>query len=152
MESDHESFLGCKCYHGIFGACRQYKDVAVIFQASEQGLLKACTSTMVIDSVTYLLGVHLKQQGIHEPEKRHKVRGFLNALLSYIDVVDLLKNQLASALNDQNFKDIEDSYQYYCALESGCDILITINTKDFPEEEEGIEVFSPQDFATKCID
>lgn len=29
------------------------------------------------------------------------------------------------------FKDFEDATQYYCALENGCDLIVTNNEKDF---------------------
>ncbi|MDR2937506.1 MAG: PIN domain-containing protein [Prevotellaceae bacterium] len=29
------------------------------------------------------------------------------------------------------FKDFEDATQYYCALENGCDVIVTNNEKDF---------------------
>lgn len=34
--------------------------------------------------------------------------------------------RLLTAINDESFADIEDSYQYQCALQNGCTQFITI--------------------------
>lgn len=131
-----------------------FDDVEVIFQASEQKLIEAYVSTMSIDSVTYLLGNHLKDKGIHEPKKRQAIREMLNGILSYIGVVDISEEQMKAALNDTDFTDIEDSYQYYCAKENDSDFLVTINIKDFKSKKrsETMEVLSPQDFVNKYME
>lgn len=118
----------------------------------------ACVSTMSIDSVTYLLGLHLKDKGIHEPKKRQIIREMLNSILSYLSVVDISHSQLLKALNDETFKDIEDSYQYQCAIENECHCLVTFNIKDFPKpsdnksEKDSIKVLSPEIFDKEYID
>lgn len=130
----------------------QYDDVESIFQAAEQKLVEACVSTMSVDSVTYLLGVHLKAKGVHEPQKRYTIMEMLNSILGYLWVVDISQSSLTTALNDETFKDIEDSYQYHCAIENGCQCLVTINVKDFPKasaknaDQTDIEVLSPHSF------
>lgn len=42
------------------------------------------------------------------------------------------------------FNDLEDSLQYYCALERDCNILITRNGKDFKASE--IPVLTPDEY------
>lgn len=51
------------------------------------------------------------------------------------------------ALNDTSFKDFEDGIQYYTALESQCDSIITRNLKDF--RNSAIPVFSPKEYLSK---
>ncbi len=47
-------------------------------------------------------------------------------------VIDFLNEVLDKAINS-NFKDFEDALQYYSAIASGCDLIITRNEKDFKD-------------------
>lgn len=51
------------------------------------------------------------------------------------------------ALNDLNFKNFEDGIQYYTALESKANSLITRNLKDF--KHSTIPVMSSKEFLAK---
>lgn len=51
------------------------------------------------------------------------------------------------ALNDQKFKDFEDGIQYYSALESDCQLIITRNLKDFKNSR--IPVLSPKEYIAR---
>ncbi len=128
-----------------------YDDVATLFQAAEQGQLEACTSTMAFATVTYLVVTYLKQKNVHEPHKRQQTRVILNALLAFLRTIDLTHEDLKEALNDDTFKDIEDSYQYQCALVNACDCFVTLNLKDFPEKRGKMRTLSPQEFVKTYI-
>ena len=41
------------------------------------------------------------------------------------------RKDMLRAVGNEAFIDIEDSFQYRCALENGCDVLVTINIKDY---------------------
>ncbi len=56
---------------------------------------------------------------------------------------------LELALNDPKFKDFEDGIQYYTALESQVNSIITRNLKDFKNSK--IPVMSPKEFLAKRI-
>ena len=51
------------------------------------------------------------------------------------------------ALNDLKFKDFEDGIQYYTALESQANSIISRNLKDF--KHSTIPVMSPKEFLAK---
>jgi len=51
------------------------------------------------------------------------------------------------ALNDAKFKDCEDGIQYYSALESQCQLIVTRNLKDFKNSK--IPVLSPKEYIAK---
>ena len=51
------------------------------------------------------------------------------------------------ALNDLNFKDFEDGIQYYTALESQANSIITRNLRDF--KHSTIPVMTPKEFLAK---
>jgi len=54
---------------------------------------------------------------------------------------------LELALNDAKFKDFEDGIQYYSALESQCQLIVTRNLKDFKNSK--IPVLSPKEYIAK---
>jgi predicted nucleic acid-binding protein len=48
--------------------------------------------------------------------------------------------------------DVEDSFQYQCAVQNKCDVLVTINLKDYRGVDNSrIEVLSPTEFASKYL-
>lgn len=128
-----------------------YNDVAIILKAAEQKSLEAVLSTNSLDTIIYLLGCELKNQGIHEPQKRQKIREMVMGLLEYVDIVSISRDKIKEALSDDNFKDIEDSLQYYCAIENDIDHIITINTKHFKDAKKSLDVTSPVDFVNNYI-
>lgn len=131
----------------------QYKTVRKIMRAAECKQLTACASTISLSTTTYLLGLKLKQQDIHEPEKRKKIRQLLKDLTEYITAVDISHEQFRTALDDESFNDIEDSLQFYCAIENGCDALVTINMKHFKgKHKDDIPVFTPSEFVEKFME
>lgn len=137
-----------------FFANRDYcNEAKKILKGAEQGMFTGIISAMTFDTLTYLLGNELKKEGIHEPHKRETVRSMLNHLLKFIEIADISKDFLGKALNDKSFKDLEDSYQYYCAVENGCDGVITLNGRDFSGKHgENIPVYSLNDFVSHYIE
>jgi hypothetical protein len=51
------------------------------------------------------------------------------------------------ALSDNSFDDIEDAFQYYTALQAGCDFFITANITDFKKGEiRKLPVLKPDEY------
>jgi predicted nucleic acid-binding protein len=63
-----------------------------------------------------------------------KVREILRKLKVLVNVISLDSKVLDLALNS-DFKDFEDAIQYYAAMESDIDIIITRNLKDFKKSD-----------------
>lgn len=145
-------FLDANIIMEYFGKRKYYDLVSHILKNAYQGNFDVCLSSSIVDNVIYLLGSQLKAEGIHEPEKRNRIRQMLVRLLSYVDVVDMNRRFILQALRDEEFKDLEDGLQYYCALENKCDALVTINTKDFPSSSSFIEILDPKQFVDKYIE
>lgn len=59
------------------------------------------------------------------------------------DTSDLTDKILEKGLSS-TFRDFEDSLQYYCAIATDCNIIITRNVKDFKESE--IPVMRPDEY------
>jgi hypothetical protein len=77
----------------------------------------------------------MKRQGVAEE--------FVDDILNDFEVVPLSKDILRQARTIKKL-DYEDLIQYFSAIHSGCDSIITRNKKDFPVI--GIKLFSPDEF------
>lgn len=62
-------FLDTNILMEYFANRTKAADVKVILQAAYQGQIKACMSVGCLYTLIYLLGIYLKNQGIHEPDK-----------------------------------------------------------------------------------
>ena len=134
-------------------SCRSdYKYVSFIFDSIEDGKNSAVASVGGIYTITYLLGRIFKQNDIHQPELNEKIRFSLNRLLELSSAVDCTSETVHTAINDEQFTDIEDSFQYHCALQHHCDVLLTINIKDYKNAlDSELEVMTPQEFVEKYL-
>ena len=75
------------------------------------------------------------------------VRKKLLQYLTFLTPVSNMPYNFESALNDNAFDDIEDAFQYYTALQAGCDFFVTVNIKDFKRgEKKQLPVLKPDDF------
>lgn len=128
----------------------QVADVKLILKAAYQGKMEACMSAGCLYTLIYLLGLYLKNKSIHEPDKTQQIKDSLSTILGYVDIVDISKEYVKNAINATDFKDLEDSCQYQCAVENDCDILLTINIKHFNKiKNPKCEVLYPQAFLSK---
>ncbi|MBO7595640.1 MAG: hypothetical protein J6T70_01180 [Bacteroidales bacterium] len=123
-----------------------------MFDAIEDGKVKGFVSVGCAYTLAYLIRMELKRQGIHRPEQTIKLRSTLNTILSMVTSVGITHKRLVQGVNDANFDDIEDSFQYQSALQSKCDALVTINLRDFENVDAGkIEIMSPTEFVNKYL-
>ncbi|MCI5145800.1 MAG: PIN domain-containing protein [Candidatus Electrothrix sp. AR3] len=83
--------------------------------------IQAYTSPVIIANIFYILNKHLG---------RKKAIQSLIKLKSLVKVLNCGDRVIELALSS-DFKDFEDSIQYYTALENNIDILITRNVKDY---------------------
>lgn len=145
-------FLDTNVIMEYYGHRLLFNDAESILMAAHENAITAVISEGSLYTLTYLLGLEIKKQGIHEPQKSMQIRSMLSSLLSFVEVVRLDDDFLFMSIKDQQFADIEDSYQYYCAVANGCDYLLTINLKHFkvsPTSKTAIA--SPSDFLKKYI-
>ena len=67
--------------------------------------------------------------------------------LTLITPVFSLPYYFEQAINDKAFGDIEDSFQYYTALQAECNFFVTSNVKDFHKGALGkLPVLKPDDY------
>lgn len=71
-------------------------------------------------------------------------KALLKFALDLFEVVDIDKNKLRNALNDDSFSDFEDCVQFECSKQICADYIITRNKKDFVNPL--IPILEPKEF------
>ena len=55
-------------------------------------------------------------------------------------------------MSTSSVDDIEDSFQYQCAVQNKCDALVTINLKDYRNADtSAMEILSPEAFVSRFL-
>ncbi len=109
-----------------------------LFSLADKREVDLVISALSIVNVHYILSERMKVKD------SRSILGKFKVLVNSYDLNDKI---IDLALNDNNFKDFEDGIQYYTALESQCDLIVTRNLRDF--KESVIPVLSPKEYLTK---
>jgi predicted nucleic acid-binding protein len=99
-----------------------YAEAAQLFSLADKKQIKLSVSSLTFANTNYML---LK---LKSPDE---VKSILRKFKLLVDVLALDDKIINLALNDTDFKDFEDSLQYFSAIENDQDIIITRNLKDF---------------------
>jgi predicted nucleic acid-binding protein len=111
-----------------------YDAIAKIVSLADQGHIRLMVSALSFATVYFLLSRFEDASRAKEKIRKFKV------LVDTAEVNDRILNKgLAS-----DFKDFEDALQYYCAMETACDVLITRNVKDF--KSSTLPVLTPTEY------
>ena len=111
-----------------------YKAAAELFTLIEQKRIEGYTSPLIIANIYYIIA-RLENKKI-ALEKTRLLRSLLKILPLNEKIIDLA---LLSP-----YRDFEESIQYNCASIHNIKIIITRNTKDYPEGE--ISILEPKDY------
>jgi len=111
-----------------------YESVAKIATLADKGGIHLVVSALTYSTVYYLLSRFEDKEVVKEKIRKFKV---------IAETSDLTNKVIDKGLSSK-FGDFEDSLQYYCAVNSDCNILITRNGKDFKESE--IPVLTPYEY------
>jgi len=111
------------------------EDASRIFSLSERGEIKLFVSGLTIATTYYLVGKHTTK-----PIARKIVKDF--RLL--VSISETNSQSVDLTLGDVGFSDFEDGLQYYSAISSSCDIIITRDKKDFKNSK--LPVMNPGQF------
>ena len=98
-----------------------YEPAAKILTLSDQKKIQIYTSPTSISNTFYLLSKFENTKIALEKIRKFKV-------LCSISVMD---DEVVEKAINSDFKDFEDAMQYFSALASNCDLIITRNEKDF---------------------
>ncbi len=111
-----------------------YSPIAKIATLAEKGDL-----VMVVSPVSYATVNYLLSKVESEKIAREKLRKF--KIIS--EVCTISESTIEKSLNS-SIKDFEDALQYFNAIESNCNVIITRNAKDF--KQSLLPVMSAEEF------
>ena len=115
-----------------------YIESQQIFSLADLGRIELVASSLSLVNAHYVLNHALKIKD---------TRTILTKFKVLVQTFELNDKIVELALSDHLFVDFEDGIQYYTALESNCEIIITRNLKDFKNAK--IPVMSPVEFISK---
>ena len=115
-----------------------YKESEQIFSLADNQKIKLYISTLSIANAHYILSDIMKVNEARDILSKFKV--LVNSVSLSDKIIDL-------ALSDGKFKDFEDGIQYYSALDSKCDLIVTRNVKDF--KASMIPVLKPKEYLSR---
>ena len=98
-----------------------YEPAAKIATLAEERKLSITVSALSYATVNYILAKYEKVEIVKDKLRKFKIISSICALDE--EIID-------KGLNS-DFKDFEDALQYFCALKSNCNVLITRNGMDF---------------------
>ena len=111
------------------------ENAAQVLSLCEKKIVIGFITPVILSNVYYLLS----QKG-----KQEKVIEKLKSLISFLEILNIDKNAITTALNS-DFKDFEDALQNYSAEQNGTiNTIITRNTKDYKKSNLG--VITPEEF------
>ncbi|MCI5145875.1 MAG: PIN domain-containing protein [Candidatus Electrothrix sp. AR3] len=111
-----------------------FKAAVELFLHIQDKTIRAYTSPVIIANIFYILNRHLG--------RKEAIQSLIK-LKSLVKVLNCGDRVIELALSS-DFKDFEDSIQYYTALENNIDILITQNVKDY--KTANITVSTPLEY------
>ena len=115
-----------------------YIESQKIFSLSDTNQIELMISSLSLVNTYYIL---------NDVMKIKDARLILGKFKVLVQSSDLSDKIIELALNDVKFKDFEDGVQYYSALESQCQLIVTRNLKDFKNSK--IPVLSPKEYIAK---
>lgn len=108
-----------------------------LVERSELGDFKGMIAAHSFDNLFYILSKKLS---------RKKAYKGLNEIRKAFDVTAVTPSVIDNALHSE-WKDFEDAIHYHAARATGCDGIITRNSKDFDQTD--LPIFSPIGFLEK---
>jgi predicted nucleic acid-binding protein len=117
-----------------------FSHAARVLSLAGQGRVELCTSALCLAITFYFAS---KKSG------RAKAKEKIELLYQRLQLAPILPDMVGKALADRSFPDFEDGMQYYAALQSGCTVVVTEDTKGF--YGGGLEVLNSEQFLVKYI-
>jgi predicted nucleic acid-binding protein len=117
----------------------------------EQSKLYISSGTLY--TLAYLTERVLHNQGYTKPTLTDKQRKIFHTIIQLFNVVPIDSKNILKGVDNEDFTDLEDSFQYQCAVMSDCEVLLTINYKDFQEvaSKGFVKILTPEDFIRQYV-
>jgi predicted nucleic acid-binding protein len=107
-----------------------------LFELAENGDIQLCISGLSFDTLFYVM-----RPAIGAKKSIAKLR----LLRKHIKVAEVNTRVVDQALQS-GWTDLEDALQYFCAVQNGCNYLVTRNKNDFKSGKESLAVVTPEEF------
>ena len=98
-----------------------YEPAAKIMTLVDHKKIKVFTSPTSISNTYYLLSKYENTKSALEKIRKFKV----------LCSISMMDDEVVEKAINSDFKDFEDAMQYFSALASHCDLIVTRNEKDF---------------------
>lgn len=98
-----------------------YEPAAKIMTLADRKKIKIFTSPSSISNSYYLLSKYENTKTALEKIRKFKV----------LCTISIMDDEVVEKAINSDFKDFEDAMQYFSALASHCDLIVTRNEKDF---------------------
>ena len=145
-------FIDTNIFVEYFEKRLQFDSVRLLFNALEDGIHSGYISVGSFYTIAYIVDQGFKRKGFNKLERVDFVRSVLLRILDFTNVLEINNESLRISVNNMSFTDLEDSFQYQVALEGDCDMLITLNTKDFKGADSTLmQVVTPQQFVEEYL-
>lgn len=112
-----------------------YESSAKLFSLADRNEIQLSVSSLTFANTNYVLS---------KLKSASEAKEILRKFKLLVHIVSLSEKIVDLTLNDSAFKDFEDGLQYYSAIESKQDIIITRNQKDF--KSSLLSIMSAEEF------
>ena len=99
-----------------------YESASKLFSLADKNKIRLSVSSLTIANTNYILSAILNPNETKETLRRFRV---------LVEIIPLTEKIIDLALNDPGFQDFEDGLQYYSAIESNKNMVITRDLKGF---------------------
>ena len=145
-------FIDTNIFIEYFERRLQFDSVRLLFNAMEDGIHTGYISVGSFYTIAYIVDQGFKKRGLNKLERVDLVRSVLLRILDLVTVIEINNEALRKSINNEVFTDLEDSFQCQVALNGACDMLVTLNTKDFKGISPSlIKVVTPQQFVDEFL-
>jgi predicted nucleic acid-binding protein len=116
-----------------------FDPIARLATLADQKKLILVVSPLSFTTVDYVLNKYESSESVLSKLRKFKI---------ICEVCEVNEETVEKGLNS-NFKDFEDSIQYYTAVQSNCTIIITRNGKDF--KNSNIPIMTAEEYLSSII-
>lgn len=130
------------------------ENVDVILSWAEDNNCELVISAGAAYTLTYSIDRYLcKQKLVYNPERTQILREIMQHIFGRYIVCGMESSDFYNAVNNSSFIDLEDSYQWEVAKLANCDVLLTLNIKDYKDAscESGLNVIEPKEFISQYV-
>jgi len=98
-----------------------YDSIAKVATLADQQKLTLVASPLSFTTIHYILSKFESSESVLLKMRKFKI---------ICEICEVNEQTIEKGLNS-DFKDFEDSIQFFCAIQSNCNIILTRNAKDF---------------------